>query len=393
MKILHVCPDYYPFSKGAMSFKLLSESWRNQGHTVTVISSTPQNKRKKFRSIVQSETAFVKLYKLPSRFSEAEYYSPIECKDLIIIKKFCKSELPGYDIIFVEGLLESLPRLLLKGLKKFEMQGKTVFINHGLPEATYDGLLSNLSSVFHKTYGRILAKNVEKFVVYSDYTKRQLKTILKVPETKMVKIKLGIDVDTFLNYANSYMHTVPHSLSNKQTDYILAIGRYDKIKGYDILLKAFGLVVKEFVNIKLIIAGSETEYTGSLKNLASELGIKHRVDFLGRVGEEDKVQMMLKSRVFVVPSLREGYGLNVIEASILGLQIVATDVGAHSEILRDYNSKILVNANSVDSLYSGLIRMLKSKAQNTGIHVDIAQLYNIKKTAEELLNLALSLKS
>lgn len=392
MKILHICPDYFPFSKGAMSFKLLSEYWCNEGHTVTVISSTTKIKREKGINISHGKTYFFTLFKLPSRFSEGEYYSPIKYRDRLILKHFCKYELSGYDVIFVEGFLEGLPRLFLKYLNKFGLRKKAVFINHGLPEASYDKLLSKLSSLSHKSIGKILAEGVEKFVVYSDYTKMQLRQILRVPETKIFKIKLGIDVDTFLKYA--YLNTKSENsiFNNVEADYILAIGRYDKIKGYEILLKSFSKLVKEFDNLKLIIAGAETGYTNLLKNIASELGIKQWVIFLGRISEEDKIKLMINCKVFVVPSLREGYGLNVIEASILGLKIVATDVGAHSEILQVYNNKILVEANSVDGLYDGIFKMLNSKGQNIDISEDYAERYDIKKTGQELLSLALNLR-
>ena len=124
---------------------------------------------------------------------------------------------------------------------------------------------------------------------------------------------------------------------------VLAAGRVDDwhYKGFDILIKSFGLIMKdETLNIKdlgwrLQIAGTGSEKSFAyLKQLCKENGVEDSVDFLGY--RSDIQDLFKKANVFVLSSRYEGFGLVLIEAMSQGCACVACDYkGRQREIFEE----------------------------------------------------------
>ena len=95
------------------------------------------------------------------------------------------------------------------------------------------------------------------------------------------------------------------------------VGRLDREKGVETLLKAFALVQKSNINAKLLIAGkplsTQQEYKNFLEQLAVDLGIQESVNFLGQIA--NTASLYQASDVTVLPSLwSEPFGRTTIEA-------------------------------------------------------------------------------
>jgi len=104
---------------------------------------------------------------------------------------------------------------------------------------------------------------------------------------------------------------------------ILAVGRLDKIKGFNLLIESWQSIAKKYPNWKLKIVGSgeEEKY---LKYLAK--GIEN-IEFLSE--QKNIKREYLSSSIYAMPSIEEGFGMVVVEAMECGLPIVAFDnVGA-----------------------------------------------------------------
>jgi glycosyltransferase involved in cell wall biosynthesis len=100
----------------------------------------------------------------------------------------------------------------------------------------------------------------------------------------------------------------------------------------------------------------EYDYAASLRDLASELGVSDRVEFVGfvpAVGTE-----LARLDVLVVPSLvPEGFGLTVIEGMAAGLPVVAPDAGGPADIVTDGVDGVLVPPGDAVALASALRRL------------------------------------
>src|SRR6185436_14775046 len=100
----------------------------------------------------------------------------------------------------------------------------------------------------------------------------------------------------------------------------------------------------------------EEDYAASLRTLAAELGLAHRVDFVGFVADVNAEFARLD--VLVVPSLvPEGFGLTVVEGMAAGVPVIAPDAGGPAEVITDGVDGVLVPAGDTAALATALARL------------------------------------
>ena len=144
---------------------------------------------------------------------------------------------------------------------------------------------------------------------------------------------------------------------------LLWTGRLDRVKGFELLLDAFGLV-RDSIPAHLVLVG-EGEYRSSIERRVAALGLTEAVHLLGR---RDDVPSLLKSAdVFVFTSLTEGMPNSVIEAMACGLPVVSTDVAACRELIMDGNTGCLVRSRSPRAFADAVIRLWNDRDSATAM--------------------------
>lgn len=102
------------------------------------------------------------------------------------------------------------------------------------------------------------------------------------------------------------------------------LGRLHPVKGIDHLIRAFAMAEKA-ADMRLHIMGSgDAVYEKSLRDLASELGVAQRVDFIGQVAGEEKYRRLSQLSALMVPSDFENFGMIVPEALIVETPVMAS---------------------------------------------------------------------
>lgn len=126
-----------------------------------------------------------------------------------------------------------------------------------------------------------------------------------------------------------------------------AMGRFDKAKGFDMLLKTLKKLDEKFI---LKIAGSGKEET-NLKALAQELGLENRVEFCGWI--KDKKSFFTNIDIFCMPSTDaqgETFGLVLLEAIKYRKAVVSTNCDGPKEVIRNEIDGLLVNLKPSETL-------------------------------------------
>lgn len=136
---------------------------------------------------------------------------------------------------------------------------------------------------------------------------------------------------------------------------LLAFGRLDPQKGFDVLLDAVGRLRDAVV----VIAG-EGEKRAELEERAARLGIADRVRLPGFRG--DIPELLDAADVAVFSSRYEGSPLSVIECMAAGAAIVATRVGGVPELLEHERSALLVPSEDPAALAEALGRLIGDRA-------------------------------
>ncbi|MBI2638111.1 glycosyltransferase family 4 protein [Candidatus Peregrinibacteria bacterium] len=136
---------------------------------------------------------------------------------------------------------------------------------------------------------------------------------------------------------------------------ILCVAELHKRKGQKYLIEAVKLLLADFPTLKLILAGDGPE-RNSYKKLARLLG--DRVLFLGQ--QKHISQLMAATDFFALPSIREAFGLVLLEAASLNIPIVATNTGGIPEIIEHEKTGVLVPPQDAVALTSAFGMFLKN---------------------------------
>lgn len=156
--------------------------------------------------------------------------------------------------------------------------------------------------------------------------------------------------------------TVPHikipAKENKKT--LIYLGSLSKDKGTEDALKVFSLLKKEDFQF-WVVGKSDPRYLKFLKKMSQKLGIGKRVKFFGFVPEVRKYELLAKAHLLINPSIREGWGLVVIEAARMGTPTIAYNVAGLKDSVVDGKTGILCQYNSVSNLADEILKLLEDE--------------------------------
>jgi glycosyltransferase involved in cell wall biosynthesis len=144
---------------------------------------------------------------------------------------------------------------------------------------------------------------------------------------------------------------------------ILYLGQLYPWKGVDVLLRALRFLEGE----RVTIVGGEGERAQDLERLAVEEGVAGRVEFRGTVPHAEVRKFLEEARVAVLPNLAGGVSrftspLKLFEYMAAGVPVVASDLPALREVLRDGENAILVPPGDPEALARGIRRVLEDDA-------------------------------
>jgi glycosyltransferase involved in cell wall biosynthesis len=185
-------------------------------------------------------------------------------------------------------------------------------------------------------------------------------------DAKLKVIPNGVDVARFSNPPGRA--AARRSLELPQDDPILiSVASLHEHKGHAHLLDAMARVPGEFPQARLLLVGKVPEgRSAALQESVDRLGLRDAVRFLGR--REDVPLLLAASDVFVMPSLREGFPVALLEAGAAGLPAVASSVGGIPEIVDDGVTGLLVPPRDHARLADAALGLLRdpSRMQSMG---------------------------
>lgn len=233
-----------------------------------------------------------------------------------------------YDYIYFNSTHYYLS-LLIRKIKKNNPKCKIIMELHHLDYLSYGK--ASVHRYLIKAFEIRALKNCDYINVPNEYPCDYIKTHLKINHNKIIRI-------------NNVFDRKAVNLRGDKSNCLLYVGTIEPRKGLDLLLKALTVVEGDY---RVNIVGKfdeKSKYWRKLQKYVNIYGIKDRVNFLGRVSQEELENLYMKSKAFVFPSLNEGYGLVILEAMEYGLPVIAFDNTAMPYTVKnEYNGFLIKN--------------------------------------------------
>jgi glycosyltransferase involved in cell wall biosynthesis len=161
---------------------------------------------------------------------------------------------------------------------------------------------------------------------------------------------------------------------------LVAVGRQEYQKGHRHLIDAFPAVIAARPRARLLIAGREGHASRDLVSQIAALGLEKEITMLGH--REDVTDVVAASDLFVFPSLYEGLGGALIEAIGLGLPVVASDIAAIREVVRQGENADLVPPADSAALARAIVGLLSDRDRLRSYSERSRQLFAEEFTAQ-----------
>lgn len=172
----------------------------------------------------------------------------------------------------------------------------------------------------------------------------------------------GKDIFIVHNGANN-KHLKDINRKEKKTT-ITYLGAISKDKGIEDALKVFSLLKQKNNDFQFWVIGkSDTTYLSYLNIQVKQLGIEDNIKFWGYVSEDQKNSLLARSYLLINPSIREGWGLVVIEAARMGTPTVGYNVPGLRDSIKNNETGILSNEISSDSLVLSILSLVDNKKE------------------------------
>jgi glycosyltransferase involved in cell wall biosynthesis len=174
----------------------------------------------------------------------------------------------------------------------------------------------------------------------------------------------GVDLEQFVpvDGKGKFLETEQFlsSLGVKQP-YLLFVGRHEVWKRIDLAIRTLKKIRGKLPSIELVIPGPVTSHSKDLKQLANELGLDGAVKLVGTINQQSLRKVFAHASVFVFPSVKEDFGIVMIEARAAGCPVVAWSHGGPTDIVDHQVTGYLAPVEEVDKFASYVVRLLEDE--------------------------------
>ncbi len=146
---------------------------------------------------------------------------------------------------------------------------------------------------------------------------------------------LNIDPDKIVvsyNGIGSASQNFKNCSINKDID-LLYVATFEKRKNHLTLLKSL-MLVNEQLNVCFV--GYDNGYKHEIDAFIKDNHLIHNIEIYSGLSEQELSELYLRAKLFVYPSLYEGFGMPLIEAASIGSRIVCSNLNVFKELMKDY---------------------------------------------------------
>lgn len=234
---------------------------------------------------------------------------------------------------------------------------------------------------FKKTISRIVLNSADAVIALTNHMKGMLQ---KSCSKNISIIPNSLNVEKF-RLASKGVNQERLRIE-KEDGIVLFVGTLNPVKGVKYLIEAFKEINLNVPKTRLLLVGDGPERR-NLEDIVNDNGLQEKINFIGRVGNDDVPKYMSIADVFVLPSLSESFGMVNLEAMACGLPIVATRVDGVPEVVKDGENGFLVEPGNPGQIAAKVIFLLKNdeaREKMGRVNKEKAKEYSLEKIIEKI---------
>src|SRR6266496_292660 len=219
---------------------------------------------------------------------------------------------------------------------------------------------------FHFQMTKRTLAGASRIFAVSNFTRNEIEKLFEIPPDRVDVVYNAIDERFLHGHANAADRDLIARRYQVTYPFLLYAGRVSPHKNVVRMIEAFSALKTElerdqaYPDLKLIIIGDDLSGNPDLRRTVVRSGVQHDVRFLGFVPIEVLRIFYDAAKIFVFPSLYEGFGLPPLEAMVHGTPVVTSNVSSLPEVVG--NAAVLVNPENVFEIMRALHRTLMDQA-------------------------------
>lgn len=238
---------------------------------------------------------------------------------------------------------------------------------HDLLDYMYRARTNNgMRRMLHSYMTRQVMRHAARIFAVSNFTKRDVGRYFDVEPAKIEVVYNALDENFLRGHSTPAEQAMIRGRYQVDSPFLLYAGRISPHKNVARIIEAFsalkGELAKEgtYSDLKLIIIGDEVSKNPDIRRSVIRSGMQHEVRFLGYVSIDVLRIFFDMAKVFVFPSLYEGFGLPPLEAMAHGTPVVASNTSALPEVVGD--AALMVNPENIFEISRALQRVLTDQS-------------------------------
>jgi glycosyltransferase involved in cell wall biosynthesis len=232
---------------------------------------------------------------------------------------------------------------------------------------------------------QFIIKHAKKIIVANEYEKKIFSQL--TDENRIEVVRNGINLE---NMKSSVDFKKKYAINH---DYFLFLGRFHKVKGIDILLKAMQLIKNHHLmsDVKLVIMGVDFGFEGEMLKMIKEMGLDNIIKIIKNPPREDVIAAYKESEFLVLPSRWELSPLTPLEGFAFKKPTISTKAHGIPYTLHDGKDSILVETENYKELSDMIIDLLNDKKKCAQLGMEgyefVHKECNSKRMAKQILSI------
>lgn len=259
---------------------------------------------------------------------------------------FRRKLIVDFDVVILDSIHYFYQKSFLKFLKRKNCKIITLF-HEAWYEYRKSGAVSPVVSFFMEIFIRRLIHYSDTIISVSNPTTKSLINNYSVGREKVVTIPLGINLKD-INERYSI-----REVSERQYDLVF-VGRFAEIKRVGDIVDAVSILKRKGKNLAVALIGDGPQRI-IIERKINQLGLSKDFKMFGFLNDNEKYSVMVNSKIFILPSEREGFSISTLEAMALGcIPIVSKpkfdEVFGVSHFIKNHENGLYFSVGNVNEL-------------------------------------------